>query len=255
MVELIDSHTHITNEESNVEAYIDDIKLAEEYGVKRAMMVFTSKQELAAYDGLAPYNHFDFAYGIYPSETTEINEQDFIDLKAELTKRKFKALGEIGADYHYFPDNREVQMEIFRRQVMLADELNLPIIIHARDCIQDIYDVLKSTPCRRKGVMHCYSGSLEMAKEFIKLGYYISFSGTVTFKNNRRGVETLLGIDKNYIMCETDAPFLTPVPLRGKPNKSAYVKHVYEFCAEQLGMDLEEFKTLVKRNYERLFGE
>ncbi len=255
MIELIDSHTHITNEESNVEEYIDDIKLAEEYGVSRAMMVFTNKQELAAYDGLAPYNHFDFAYGIYPSETTEVNEQDFIDLKEELTKRKFKALGEIGADYHYFPDNKETQLAIFRRQVQIADELNLPIIIHARDCIQDIYDVLKSTPCRKKGVMHCYSGSVEMAKEFIKLGYFISFSGTVTFKNNRRGVETLKGIDKNFIMCETDAPFLTPVPLRGKPNKSAYVKYVYEFCAEQLEMDLEEFKALVKRNYERLFGE
>lgn len=253
MANLFDSHTHITNEEADALAYLPDVELAKEYGVEKAMMVFTDKKELPAYEILKDTHHFDFAYGLYPDKADIVTEQDYLDLKRELLTGKYCALGEIGVDYHYYPDTKEAQKVMFKRQVELADELNLPIIIHARDGIADTYEILKNTPCRRKGVMHCYSGSFEMAREFIKLGYFISFSGTVTFKNNRRGVETLKGIDPHFMLCETDAPFLTPVPLRGQPNKSAYVKYVYEFCAEQIGMDLEEFKVLIKDNYQRLF--
>ena len=255
MTYFIDSHTHITNEELDVNVYLEDVARAKEIGIKKAMMVYTFKEELdKTYPILSNDEYFDFAYGIYPSDTTEIKEEWFEDLKQVLTNGKFKALGEIGLDYHWYPDNKEIQKEIFRRQVALADELNLPIIIHARDAIQDTYDILKSTPCKRKGVMHCYSGSAEMAVEFIKLGYYVSFSGTITFKNNRRGIETLNAIDKNYLLCETDAPYLTPVPYRGKRNETMYVKNVYEFIANELNMDIKELKQLVQTNYYNLFG-
>ena len=135
----------------------------------------------------------------------------------------------------------------------IADRCNKPIVIHARDSIQDTYDVLKSTPNRRKGTLHCYSGSLEMAKEFIKLGYYISFGGVLTFKNSKETKRVLKGIDLNYVLFETDAPYLTPTPYRGTQNKTSYVKLVYKYAAELLEMDEEELIKIVDNNYQRLF--
>ena len=195
------------------------------------------------------------AVGVHPNETAELTE-DLMNWLEHISRRpKVVAIGEIGLDYYWYKDNKEIQKEYFRRQLMIANELDLPVIIHARDAIQDTYDILKEVDVKRKGVLHCYSGSMEMAKEFIKLGYYISFSGTVTFKNNKRGVETALEIDKNYLLCETDAPYLTPVPNRGKPNKTAYVKYVYEFLSELLKMDIEDLKMLTQNNYQKLFKE
>lgn len=255
MTYFIDSHTHITNEELDMELYLDEIKEAKEDGVGKAMLVFTNERELSVIDSLKDDSFFDMAYGIYPDDFKEVNEDDFKKLIDMHKKYHFKALGEIGLDYYWYKENKELQKEYFRRQLMIANELDLPVIIHARDAIQDTYDILKEVDVKRKGVLHCYSGSMEMAKEFIKLGYYISFSGTVTFKNNKRGVETALEIDKNYLLCETDAPYLTPVPYRGRPNKTAYVKHVYEFLSDLLKMDIEDLKLLTQNNYQKLFKE
>ena len=255
MTYFIDSHTHITNEELDMKLYLGEIKEAKENGVGKAMLVFTNEKELNVIESIEDDTFFDMAYGIYPDDFKEVNEDDFKRLIDMHHKYHFKALGEIGLDYYWYKDNKEIQKEYFRRQLMIANELDLPVIIHARDAIQDTYDILKEVDVRRKGVLHCYSGSMEMAKEFIKLGYYISFSGTVTFKNNKRGVETALEIDKNYLLCETDAPYLTPVPNRGKPNKTAYVKYVYEFLSELLKMDIEDLKVLTQNNYQKLFKE
>ena len=251
----IDSHTHITNEDLDFDLYLEDVKKAKDSGVLKALFVMSEERELALLNDLEADDYFDIAYGIYPSGTKTINEEEFIKLKEVLKSHRFIALGEIGLDYHWYEDNKEIQKEIFKRQIKLADELDLPIIIHARDSLNDTLEILKETPNKRKGVMHCYSGSLEMAKEFIKLGYYISFSGSLTFTNNKKGPLTAKGIDLNYLLCETDAPYLAPVPKRGQRNETANVIFVYEFLSKLLDIPLERLKKIVKENYERLFYE
>ena len=250
---FVDSHTHITNEELDTEVYKNDVKNAIDNDVLKAMMVFTNEEELACMDDL-DHEHFDFAYGVYPSDKTEVDEEALVKMEEVIKTGKFKALGEIGLDYYWYPDNKETQKAMFARQIEIADKYNLPIIVHARDSLGDAYEVMKNTPCRRKGVLHCYSGSPELAVEFIKLGYYISFAGPVTFKNNRRGVETAKAIDLDHLLCETDAPYLAPVPVRGTRNESANVRYVYSFLSELLAIDIEDLKLKVKENYERLFG-
>lgn len=254
-MEYIDSHTHITNDDFNIDEFLPEIISAKEAGLNKIMLVYTIDEELKTLDRLKGDPIFDFAYGIYPNDDETIKEERFKHLREVLDSYNFKALGEIGLDYHWYPNNREIQKEYFRRQIEIANEYDLPIIVHTRDSIQDAFDILKATPCKRKGVIHCYSGSLEMAKEFIKLGYYISFSGSLTFKNNKYGVETAANIDINYLLCETDAPYLTPVPNRGKPNKTEYVKYVYEFISKLRGIEIEELKQIISDNYCRLFGK
>lgn len=251
---FIDSHTHITNEDLDIALYKEDIKRAKAEGVLKAMLVFSDRKEIAVLDEIKDDPFFDLAHGFFPCDVEGLRDDDYAKLEQLLIKYPFKALGEIGLDYHWSPETKEIQKEAFIRQIKLADKLNLPIIIHAREALQDTYDILKAHNNRRKGVMHCYSGSLEMAKEFIKLGYYISFAGPVTYKNNRKSVECAKEIDIDHLLCETDAPYLTPVPKRGERNETANVRLVYEFIAGLREMDLDELKERVALNYERLFG-
>lgn len=253
MAYFIDSHTHITNEELDCESYQIDVQNAIDNNVLKAMMVFTNTEELKCMDKLDP-EHFDFAYGVYPDDAKEVNEKALEELEIILKSGKFTALGEIGLDYYWYPDNKEIQKEMFRRQIEIANKYNLPVIVHARDAIADAYTIMKENRVKAGAVLHCYSGSAEMAIEFIKLGYYISFAGPVTFKNNRRGVETAKAIDLDHLLCETDAPYLAPVPMRGKRNESANVRYVYSFLSELLDVDIEILKDKVMQNYQRLFG-
>lgn len=251
---FIDSHTHITNENLDIALYQEDVKKAKAAGILKVMLVFSDRKEIAILDKVKDDPFFDLAHGFFPCDVDRLNDDDYAELEKLLIEYPFKALGEIGLDYHWSPETKAIQKEAFIRQIKLADKLGLPIIIHAREALQDTYDILKAHNNRRKGVMHCYSGSLEMAKEFIKLGYYISFAGPVTYKNNRKSVECAKAIDIDYLLCETDAPYLTPVPKRGERNETANVRLVYEFIAGLRGMDLDDLKKKVAANYERLFG-
>ena len=161
------------------------------------------------------------------------------------------AIGEIGLDYYWEKDNHKSQQELFIKQIELAEKLNKPIIVHSRDALQDTFDIMKNY--KVKGVLHSYSGSIEMAKEFTKLGYYISLAGPVTFKNavKPKEVATLVDIDK--LLIETDCPYLTPVPFRGKRNEPMYVKHTGKYIAQLRNMDEKDLQKQLCVNYDNLF--
>jgi len=164
----------------------------------------------------------------------------------------FRALGEIGLDYHYAPETRAAQMELFGEQLELAREKDLPVVIHTREADEDTVALLKEIPSR--GIIHCYTGTPAYAKRFLDLGFYISFSGIVTFRaadNVRASVKV---VPNDRILIETDSPFLAPVPMRGQPNEPAFIRHTCEFLADFRQMDFEDFAELTFCNANRALG-
>ena len=176
-----------------------------------------------------------------------------VDLRRILAHPRCIALGEIGIDYHYTKENKEVQKQLFIRQIELANEFNLPILIHMRDATLDTIEILKAHPC--KGIMHCYSGSLDTAKILVNMGYYISFAGPITFKNAKDAPEVCKWVPNDRLFVETDAPFLTPHPFRGKQNEPAYVEHVLNKICEIRDMDYSEVVDITTNNVFRLFDK
>ena len=199
------------------------------------------------------FDHVYAAVGVHPSDcetyTDEVEEQ----LRQLAADPKVKAIGEIGLDY-YWKDNApaEVQKAVFHRQMELAEELGLPVIVHDREAHHDCLEVVKAHP-NVKGVYHCYSGSLEDAKILVKLGWMISFTGVVTYKNARKSLEVIEWLPMDAIMIETDSPYLTPEPFRGKRNDSGHVHLVAETIARVKGLELEEVERITFENGKRFF--
>ena len=165
---------------------------------------------------------------------------------------KIKAIGEIGLDYHYEDIPRDIQKRAFRMQMALAAELDLPVIVHEREAHEDGLKIVDEFPTV-KGVFHCYSGSLEMAKELIKRGWYIGFTGVLTFKNARKAIEVATSIPQDRIVIETDCPYMAPVPFRGKRNDPGYLYRMAERLAEIRGISLEEVHRITTENGKRLY--
>ena len=202
-------------------------------------------------------NAFPFVYaavGVHPSDCETYTDQVEEELRKLAADPKVKAVGEIGLDY-YWEDNApaEVQKAVFRRQMELARELKLPVIIHDREAHRDCLEIVKEYP-DVKGVYHCYSGSVEDAKILVKLGWMLSFTGVVTYKNARKSLEVIRWLPMDRIMIETDSPYLTPVPFRGKRNDSSKVGLVAETIAQVKGMDVEEVIRITTENGKRLFN-
>lgn len=202
-------------------------------------------------------NAFPFVYaavGFHPSDCESWSDEACEQLRALAANPKVKAIGEIGLDY-YWKDNapKEVQQKVFHAQMDLAEELGLPVIIHDREAHQDCLEVVKAHP-NVKGVYHCYSGSLEDAKILVKLGWMLSFTGVVTYKNARKALEVLEWLPMDRIMIETDSPYLTPEPFRGKRNDSGHVHLVAETIARVKGMEAEEVARITMENGKRFFG-
>lgn len=195
---------------------------------------------------------FKRSLGIYPGDVDEVDEELFDRYVQYFKEEECIAIGEIGLDYHWQKHNIPRQKEIFARQLEIAAELDKPVIIHSRDAIQDTYDILKAHPC--KTVMHCYSDSMEMAKEFVKLGCYISISGTVTWKNAKEPLRVIRNVPLDRLLIETDCPYLTPAPHRGERNEPSFVVHTGRKICEELGLEEESFKKQLNKNYHRLFG-
>ena len=196
---------------------------------------------------------FYAAVGIHPENADEFNEDVVKEIKEFVKNEKVKAIGEIGLDY-YWEENppREVQKEVFRAQMKLADELNLPVVIHDRDAHKDTLEIMKEFP-HVIGVVHCFSGSVEFAKECIKLGYYIGFTGVLTFKNAKKLVDVCREIPAERMLVETDCPFMAPVPFRGKRNKSDYIEYIIDKMSEIRGISGEEMNEVLLNNKKRLF--
>jgi TatD DNase family protein len=178
-----------------------------------------------------------------------------MDAYRELCKQnpKVKAIGEIGLDYHYEDIPREVQKQAFVSQLSLAQELGLPVIVHERDAHEDGMAIIRAFPGVR-GVFHCYSGSAEMARQLVDLGWYIGFTGVLTFKNARRAVETAGSIPLERIVLETDCPYMAPVPFRGKRNDPSYLYRMAEALAQIRGCSVEEICRITTENGKRLYG-
>ncbi len=192
------------------------------------------------------------AVGVHPHEAEATTESDLEKIKELYKKEKIIAVGEIGLDYFYDFSPREKQIELFRKQIITANELGLPVIIHDRDAHEDTMNILKEL--KPKGVVHCFSGSAEMAKEILKLGLYIGIGGAVTFKNARKPVEVVEMLPLERLLLETDAPYMTPVPFRGKRCDSSHIAYTAEKIAEIKGMDVQELIDRCTENAKALFG-
>ena len=245
----LDSHCHINDEAFNedLDAVLNRML---ENKVTKAMIVSVSLNDYKKTLNIKKEGiEFKKALGVYP-EDTSISEEEF-NQYIEYVK-DCDALGEIGLDYHWYKDTKDAQKELFIRQIKIAKELNKPIIVHSRDALNDTYEILKEYPC--KGVLHCYSGSKEMAKEFVKLGYYISIAGPITWKNAKEPLEVIKVVPLDRLLIETDCPYLTPAPNRGKRNEPSNVIYTARKIMEELGIDEESFLTQINENYDTLFN-
>ena len=206
-------------------------------------------------DAIALAERYDFVYaavGSHPDVADEVDDDLIARYRALCKHPKVKAIGEIGLDYHYEDIPRDIQQRAFRLQMELARELDLPVIVHEREAHEDglrIVDEFATV----KGVFHCYSGSLEMAKELVKRGWYIGFTGVLTFKNARKAIEVAAGIPLERIVIETDCPYMAPVPFRGKRNDPGLLCHMAEKLAEIRGITTEEAARITLENGKRLY--
>ena len=200
------------------------------------------------------YSHVYAAVGIHPEDCAGCTDAGFDAIRALCGHEKVVAIGEIGLDY-YWAENppKEFQQQVFRRQLDMAAELNLPVIIHDREAHGDSLAIVKEFPNVR-GVFHCYSGSAEDAKTLIKLGWYLSFTGTITFKNARKAPEVIAAAPMDRIMVETDSPYMAPTPFRGKRCDSRYVYRMAETIGQIKGLSREDVEQITTENGKRLFG-
>ena len=190
--------------------------------------------------------------GSHPDAADEVNEEVIEEYRKLCQNEKIKAIGEIGLDYYYEDIPREIQKQAFRMQMELAKEVDLPVIIHEREAHDDGMRIVKEFP-KVKGVFHCYSGSAEMARQLVNMGWYIGFTGVLTFKNARKAVETAASIPLERIVLETDCPFMAPEPFRGKRNDPGYLPKMAEKLAEIRNISVEEAITVTTENAKRLY--
>lgn len=245
---MIDSHAHILSE------YYEDIdSLIKELKSKKISKVINCASGFKDIDEILnlskKYNGFLYpAIGIHPEN---VNDLDNIEKLEDLIKNnKIIAIGEIGLDYYWTKDNKELQKELFSKQLDLAEKYNLPIIVHIRDSIGDCYDILKTR--KLKGIIHCYNGSYEMAINFIKLGYKLGIGGVLTFKNSKLG-ELIEKIGINDLVLETDSPYLSPEPFRGKQNNPYNVYYVLNKLSQITGIDNKKILEVTNNNITSIF--
>lgn len=253
-MKIFDSHAHYDDDAFNEdrEQVLKEIK---ENGIIGVLNCGASIEGARKSVGLAEeYDFFYAAVGIHPEHADEFSESILEEIKSLANSNKVKAIGEIGLDYYYEENpEREVQKDVFRQQMNLAQELGLPVVIHNRDAHEDTLTIMKQFP-KVIGVVHCFSGSAEFARECLKLGYYIGFTGVVTFKNAKKIVEVAKEVPLNSMLVETDCPYMAPVPFRGNRNKSDYIPYIIEKLAEIKGIPPEETASITIENTKRLFN-
>ena len=245
---MIDTHAHILSKYyDNIDEIVSLLKNKNVLYVLNAASNY--EESLEVIDLSKKYNKFLLpVIGIHPESVNEKNNLEKIE---ELIKEnKVYAIGEIGLDYYWVKDNKEEQKELFINQIKLANKYNLPVVVHSRDAIQDTFDILKEY--KTKGLIHSYSGSVEMAREFIKLGYKLGIGGVLTFKNSKL-YEVIENIGLENIVLETDSPYLTPEPFRGKKNYPSNVYYVAKKIAEIKNISIEEVLEITTKTAISLF--
>lgn len=206
---------------------------------------------------IALAKQYDFIYaaaGVHPEETAELNEENFAWLCEQMKQEKVVAVGEIGLDYHWDEPERKIQKVWFERQIALARQVSLPMIIHSRDAAQDTLDIMKVCKAEEAGgVIHCFSYGVEMAREYLNMGFYIGIGGVLTFKNAKKLKEVTNYVPLNRILLETDCPYMAPEPHRGKRNSSLYLPYVAETLATIKGVDVEEVYQTTRENGKQMY--
>ena len=249
---FFDTHCHL-NSSQMFENRDEFIKKALENGVSHCCVVgYNLVGSLRAVEIAEAYENIYAVVGIGPEDCLETDENELAQIEALLSHPKVVAVGEIGLDYHWDTVPREKQKDIFVKFLRMASNHHLPVVIHSRDALQDTYDLLKQE--KAHGIMHCYSGSAEMAKEFVKIGFKISLAGPVTFKNAKVPKEVARQIPLKDLLIETDSPYLTPHPYRGKPNDPSYVPLVAKEIAELKVIEIEEVAKVTMQNAMEVFG-
>ena len=247
---FIDTHCHIFSE------YYDDIdKVISECRDNNIDKIIVNGSNIKSnIEVMELYNKYDIVYaaiGFHPTELDDFKEEYFRFLEENINNSKVVAIGEIGLDYHYDNTDKEKQIMVFRRQLDIANKYNKPIIVHSRDSIQDTYNILKQY--KVKGSIHCFSGSVEMAREFIKLGYKLGIGGIITYKNAKTIKEVVRDIDLSYILLETDSPYLTPSPYKGESNSPKYIPLIAEAIADIKDVSIVDISRVTTANAEAIF--
>ena len=251
MNNIFDTHSHYDDEQFD-EDRIELLSSINGKGVTNIVTCGCDKKSCEDSMRLADeFNFIYFAAGFHPENLEGYSLSDLSFVEKLAVHEKCVAIGEIGLDYHWMTSTKEVQREFFRAQTELAKRLDMPVIVHDREAHGDTLDILKEL--KPKGVLHCFSGSVEMAREIIKLGMYIGLNGVVTFKNARKSLEVVKDIPLERLVLETDCPYLAPVPHRGKRNDSSYIPHIAERIGEVLGMNAQEILDITNENAKRLF--
>lgn len=252
MNNIFDSHAHYTDKAFNDdrENMLGSLKESGICGVINCGADLLSSEKSVALS--EKYDYIYCACGVHPEEVDGLPD-NYIDILRNMAQnKKCVAIGEIGLDYYWRQDNKELQKKVFEEQILLAKELALPIIVHDREAHEDTLDILKKH--KPKGVLHCFSGSVETAKEILKLGMYIGLGGAVTFKNAKKPVEVAEMLPLDRLLLETDCPYMAPVPMRGKRNYSAYIEYVAEKIGEIKGIDPQTVTDQATENTKVLFG-
>lgn len=245
----IDTHCHLSMED-----YLDIDKVIEENKdalVEKIVVSGCSKESIDEVMDLK--DKYDMVYvtiGYHPEYADTVTESDLDSLKTLLNEKKVVGIGEIGLDYHYTKENKDKQIWLFEEQLKIADAFNLPVVIHSRDATMDTINILKKY--KVKGIIHCFSGSLETANIYISMGFLLGIGGVVTFKNSKLK-DVVKEVTLESIVLETDSPYLTPVPFRGKINSSKYLEFIANFIADIKNISLEELAEITSRNASSLF--
>lgn len=250
---IFDTHAHYDSEQFN-EDREELLCSMEEQGVGTIVNVCASYASCERVTNMVQKYPFMYAaVGIHPDHVGSLNEETFAKMKELFSRDKVIAVGEIGLDYYWDNESHDLQKKWFIRQLELARELDLPVLIHSRDAAADTMEIMKAHAEGLNGVIHCYSYSREMAQEYVKMGFYIGVGGVVTFKNGRKLKETVAEISLESIVLETDCPYLAPEPYRGKRNHSAYIRYVAETIAEIKGVTYEEVVAQTEENARKMY--
>jgi TatD DNase family protein len=252
---LFDTHAHL-NAIQYEEDIVEVIQRAKSERVTHIVVVGFDKDTIKrAMELTEQYEMIYAAVGWHPVDAIDMKDEDLEWIKELASHPKVVAIGEMGLDYYWDKSPKDIQKDVFRRQIRLAKEVKLPIIIHNRDSTEDVVKILKEENAGEVGgIMHCFTGSLEVAKQCMDMNFYISFGGPVTFKNAKKPKEVATEIPLERLLIETDCPYLTPHPFRGKRNEPSYVKYIAEQIAELKGLSFEEVAKITSDNAKKLFG-
>ena len=251
---IFDTHAHYDDEQfdEDRDALLCSMQEGGVGTIVNAGSDVASWEEIRALTARYPFIYG--AAGVHPDDVGELNEENFMRLRAILREEKMVAVGEIRLDYYWDNDSHEVQKTWFIRQLELARELEMPVIIHSREAAADTLQIMKEHARGLKGVIHCFSYSAEMAREYVKMGFFIGVGGVVTFKNSRKLKEVVEETPLEYLLLETDCPYLAPVPNRGKRNSSLNLVYVAEQIAELKQLSYDEVVEQTEKNARRLYN-